>query len=221
VIATQARAEAFRKNIKSLDGYDSQLIFLDAGETLARLMNGGQPDWRLFERVIESAINRFARQSEGTALRIYGEMVGLLWNAGKYAAAIRLEQFWNQLLSSYSFNLYCAYPIDVFGNEFQVAALDALLCAHTHVISAAKGDELAAAINRSMDDLLGRRAEGLRRLMFSSHWPSWARMPKGEADILWIRNNLPDEAESIVARARQYFQISNGRSELTPAGVSR
>jgi hypothetical protein len=210
VIATRPHIEAFCKKIECLDS--RQLILLDAADTLAEFMSAGQPDWKLFERVIGSAIGAFGERPPGSGLRAYGEMVGLLWNSGKYAAAIRVEQFWNKLLGANSFNLYCAYPIDVFGAEFQVAAVDSLLCAHTHLVPAGANGDLDAALDRSMDDLLGRRAEGLRRLMDANFRPGWAVVARAEANILWLRNNLPDEAESIVDRARQYFQVSNSRT---------
>ena len=50
-------------------------------------------------------------------------MVGLLWKARQFAAAIRLEQLWNKLLEQSAFSFYCAYAIDVFGKDFEVANL--------------------------------------------------------------------------------------------------
>jgi PAS domain S-box-containing protein len=45
-------------------------------------------------------------------------MVALLWKEGNSAAAIRLEQHWNNLSRSHAFCLFCAYPM----NGFQGAA---------------------------------------------------------------------------------------------------
>jgi hypothetical protein len=61
-------------------------------------------------------------------------MVGLLWSARQFSAAIRLEQFWNKLLARSSFHLYCAYSIDVSEKQFQTHALDGVLSTHTHLI---------------------------------------------------------------------------------------
>jgi hypothetical protein len=119
----------------------------------------------------------------------------------------------------HAFQLYCAYPIDIFGAEFQIAALDSLLCAHTDVVPAGDTGDLQNALNRSMDDLLGRRAEGLRRLMHANFRPAWAAMPQAEANILWLRNNIPDEAESILDRARLYYHAAHRHAE--PAGQPR
>jgi hypothetical protein len=82
-------------------------------------------------------------------------MVGILWKSRQYAAAVRLEQFWNKLLSRSSFSLYCAYRIDVFGIEFHGAALDALLCTHTHLVPAEMNGSCESAINRAIEEIVG------------------------------------------------------------------
>src|SRR5262249_23185106 len=104
VIATEAHAQAFYKQIQDLDAHRQQVRWLDAKEALGQFMKGGQPDWKLFKRAIGSAIGNFGGRPAGAGLGLYGEMVGILWNEGKYAAAIRLEQFWNQLLHSQPFH---------------------------------------------------------------------------------------------------------------------
>jgi len=153
-----------------------------------------------------AAIRDVQARADITGLRAYGEMVGLLWNTGKYSGAIRLEKFWNKFLESNSFSLFCAYPIDVFGSEFQIGGLDAILRAHTHFVPA--GMDLENAVDQSMNEILGRRAEGLRSLIKTNFQPSWASMPRAEATILWLRNSLSDEAEEILARARLRYRAS-------------
>jgi hypothetical protein len=135
-------------------------------------------------------------------------MVGLLWKAGKYSAAIRLEKFWNRLLQANSFSLFCAYPIDVFGNEFQMGALDAILRTHTHLLPAGTHEDLERAIDESMNEILGRRAEGLRSLISANFRPSWATVSRAESTILWLRSNLGDDAEEILVRARLRYRAS-------------
>jgi hypothetical protein len=211
VIATPAHTAAFAREIMNLE-YDSEaVVSLDAEDTLNQCMVRGQPNWDLFEKTVGAAMRTVRKEPDHVGFRAYGEMVGILWNEGRYAAAIQLERFWNKLLNINNFSLFCAYPIDVFSNEFQIAPLDALLCAHTHLVPAGRNGDLDLAIDQSMDDVLGRRATGLRQLMEANFRPSWAVMPKAEANILWLRNNLPDEAEKIVARARKYYQTSQLR----------
>jgi hypothetical protein len=133
-------------------------------------------------------------------------MVGVLWKAGQFSAAARLEEFWNELLQASDVSLFCAYPIDVFSSEFQAASLDALLCAHTHVVPT--DSALEGALNRAMDEVLGDRVDDLRRRIKANHRPAWAVIPKPEAIILWLHNNLPGSVDQILDRARQYYQLA-------------
>ena len=59
-----------------------------------------------------------------------------------------------------------------------------------------------------MDERLGARSNGLKRLIKADYRPSWAVLPKAEGIILWLRNNLPDEAEDILGLARKYYNSS-------------
>jgi hypothetical protein len=185
---------------------EGRLVFLDAEATLSRFMVDGDPDQTRFERIIGAALGGIRTRAVHGGIRAYGEMVGVLWKAGHFSAAVRLEELWNDLLQSSDVSLFCAYPIDVFSPEFQAASVDALLCAHTHVVPADAA--LEGALNRAMDEVLGSRGDGLRRLIQENHRPAWAIIPKPEAIILWLRKNLPGSVDQILARAREYHQLA-------------
>ena len=214
LIAAKDHREAFLQQLEDL-GVDPQaamqkhgLVALDAHQTLNRFMVDGQPDWVRFETVMGAAIDEVRPQTDSAGgFRAYGEMVGILWKAGQYSAAGRLEQFWNKLLGRSSFSLFCSYPIDVFGREFQAAALDAVLSAHTHLLPAGIQGNLDRALDRAMDEILGPEANQIRSLIQASYRPSWAVMPRGEAIIFWLRTNLPGRADEILTRAREHGQI--------------
>jgi hypothetical protein len=211
VIATAEHRGSFVRQLREEAAYsravlEGRLVFLDAETTLARFMVDGEPDQGKFESVIGEAVAGVRARAVHTGIRAYGEMVGVLWQAGQIEAAVRLEQLWNQLIRRSDVSLYCAYPIDVLSPEFQHKSIDALLCAHTHVVP---GDStLEAALDRAMDEVLGGRVDGLRGLIQSNHRPAWAAVPKAEAIILWLRNNLPGSAERIIERARQYQTLA-------------
>jgi len=212
VIATGEHSQEFARRLQG-EGTDMEaavsdgrLVALDAHEALEQSMVSGRLDWGRFDRAIGSLVRQVAGRPDRTGLRAYSEMVGVLWNAGHYSAAIRLERFWNKLLASHAFNLFCAYPIDVFGKEFRIAALDALLRAHTHLLPSGTNGNLETAINRAMDEVLGPRVGDLRLLIKANYRPSWAVLPKAEAIVLWLRNNLPEDADQILSRAFQYYR---------------
>src|SRR5438445_4296155 len=112
-------------------------------------MVGGRPDRGRFESVIGTVISDI-RAHTG--------------KAGQFSAAMRLKQFWRELLTEFGFNLFCAYPIDVFNEQFQTAAVNALLSVHTHLLPAGEDGSLEGAINLAMHEVLGARAEGLKRI---------------------------------------------------------
>jgi hypothetical protein len=223
VVATPAHEQLFLRKLQ-LVGADTrawieskQLIFLDAEETLRQFLVDHQPDWLGFERVVGSAIRQVQPTNHSRGLRAYGEMVGILWKARRYAAAIRLEQLWNRLLESSSFSLFCGYSIDVFGKDFN-ADLDSVLCTHTHVIPAQTDAKLEIALNRSMDEVLGPKAEALRATIKPSRRSSWAVMPNAESTLLWLRKNLPDDADRIVERTQHhYLALSQPAESVYPA----
>ena len=208
VIASAERNDGLVRHLQQA-GVDAEqalrtrrLLFLDAHQTLARFMVDGLPDQRRFERTLETALGKIEAQ-EDSGLRAYGEMVGILWKAGQFSAAILLEQFWNNLLSRSSFRLFCAYPIDVFAKDFHPTHVDALLCAHTHLLPTAPNEELDGAIDRAMDEVLGARVEDLRLRMRADDRPDWAAIPRAEGILFWLRHNLPEQADAVIARARQ------------------
>ena len=183
---------------------EGSLVFLDAQATLDRLLLDGQPDRELFNAVVGEALRGVQARAGHTGIRAYGEMVGLLWIAGQREAAVRLEALWNGLLRSSDISLFCAYPIDVFAEEFRSENVDAVLCAHTHMIPI--DEQLEGALNRAMDEVLGERVTSLRALIKTNHRPSWGEVPRAESIILWLRSNLPGSASQIMNLARQYYQ---------------
>jgi hypothetical protein len=112
---------------------DGRLVVLDAQATLDRFMVDGQPDQDLFRAVVGSVLQGVRGRSPTGKIRAFGEMVGILWVDGHQAAATRLEEYWNELLTGSTFSLFCAYPIDIFDGGSQTAGLEAVLCAHTHM----------------------------------------------------------------------------------------
>jgi hypothetical protein len=141
VIATSEHRLLFNQELQRL-GVDTdtavrkqQFLWLDANETLSRFIMSGWPDWNRFESVIGAAV-RELKISTGKAFRGYGEMVDILWKNRQFAAALRLENFWNKLRACFSFSLYCAYQHDNSDQKSGSGNLDEVLATHTHIIPA-------------------------------------------------------------------------------------
>jgi hypothetical protein len=213
-IATAAHIRAFANRLAE-DGrspmraiHDGRLVFLGAEETLALFMVDGQPDPDSFRSVMGVVFQQLRKKTGGRELRAYGEMVSLLWNAGNSAAAVQVEHLWNEVLSENELQLFCAYQIDVFGREFQAGVIDEILCTHTHLEPEGLDGVLHGAVSRAMHEVLGASDRDLP-LLADSRALSWAVLPRGETTVLWIRDNLPEYADEILARARGYYRPSS------------
>ncbi len=113
IVATQDHAEAFQRqaaaNGADLEAAraDGSLVVVDAGRALEQFMVDGRPDPEAFHDRIGDLLQK---PGDGRAVRVYGEMVALLWDEGNVVAAIELEALWNDLGRALDFSLLCAYP---------------------------------------------------------------------------------------------------------------
>ena len=127
VVATPAHQHGFDAALEasgidvSAARRDGQYITRDAFETLSTFMVDGAPDPRRFSDAIGTLV---AEAATGRRVRVFGEMVALLWAEGNIAATLRLEELWNDLAERQPFSLLCAYPAQSFpgasdGPEFR------------------------------------------------------------------------------------------------------
>ena len=141
VVATEARRSGLDERLRAA-GADvdatracGQYVSVDASEMLSCFMVGGRPDAGRFLEVVGSLVVRAAAEGE-RRVRIFGEMVALLWAEENYDAAIRLEELWNDLHGSCPFTLFCAYPMHGFGGEMLARGLGDVCTTHARVIPA-------------------------------------------------------------------------------------
>jgi hypothetical protein len=125
----------------------SDLIVMDAKQSLDRFMDGDMPDAHQFEETIGTLVADVLNHRSGrTMIRAYGEMVDVLWKDGKAEAAIRLEMLWNKLANQYGFALLCGYAM---GNFFKQTPLFEEVCRqHTHVMPAEAPNVISTAKRR-------------------------------------------------------------------------
>lgn len=104
---------------------------LDAGELLNTFMLGGSPDRTLFQKNVGTLIAQAS--AGGRSVRVFGEMVARLWAEGDVAAALALEDLWNELAESHAFSLFCGYPMTAFEQEAATLAFTKVCEQHSHV----------------------------------------------------------------------------------------
>ena len=166
IVATEAHRRTFTEalRVKGVDVTSSvaseQIVMLDAATTLDAFMVAGVPDAKRFEQVVGGQVAALARGGSRN-VRAYGEMVDLLWTTGQSAAAIHLEEMWNELRSRHTFKLLCAYAINSFDTQDGATRVCAT---HSHVRlpEAPSGNaiqtQLAASL-RAMIAEIARRTE--------------------------------------------------------------
>ena len=146
VVATEAHRQGLDELLtaQGLDIFQAsaagRYISLDAADTLSQFIVKGFPDRQRFSEVIGGVIARAAE--EGRLVRVFGEMVALLWAEEKCDTAIHLEELWNDLRKTHRFSLFCAYPMSGFSSEALATPLIDVCAAHSVVIPAESYTEL-------------------------------------------------------------------------------
>jgi hypothetical protein len=110
VVATAAHREGIADRL-AFYGFDlptlcrgGRATLVDAHELLSTFMVGSTADATLFTRALGDVLERIRRGRDRVRVRIYGEMVDLLWRSGHADGALRLEELWNELASAHSFS---------------------------------------------------------------------------------------------------------------------
>ena len=182
-----------------------QLFTLDAAETLSRLMSGGAPEPARFEEVVGGLVARAA--SGPRRVRIFGEMVALLWAEGNPDAALRLEALWNNLQKRRPFLLFCAYPMSGFGGEAHAGPFSHVCAEHTRVVPAESYTARACADERLLAIVeLQRKAASLEAEI--------AERREAEAALRSLKDDLERESEE---RRRLLVRESAARAEAEEA----
>ena len=140
VFATKAHRKSIEERLRA-EGVDvaaaraiGQYVPIDAAETLSKLMVDGKLKPGAFAETIEPIVGQTADRWRG--VRVFGEMVALLWAEGNYDTAISLEKRWNELHETRPFLLLCAYPMGGFSGKAFTVPIGKVCGEHSHVIPA-------------------------------------------------------------------------------------
>jgi hypothetical protein len=181
VVATDTHRKlfeaAFRRAGIDVDAAidDGRYLPFDAEAVLRCFMIDGRPDAATFQRTIGAV---FDVASEGERrIRVYGEMVALLWDDGDVASALALEDLWNDLAAIHAFDLLCAYPMRAFEDEASTVAFKRICKQHTTVIPGEGYSLLATPADRSREVAqLQQQAAALTRELLRLRAPARDRV---------------------------------------------
>jgi anti-sigma regulatory factor (Ser/Thr protein kinase) len=145
LVATAAHRAAVEDMLRDTGVDVASVLGYDAEALLASFMVAESPDPDRFRDVVGGVVSVAVRGQR--PVRIFGEMVALLWDRGDVAAALALEELWNELTHDNDFSLLCAYSRDSLGGS-ALASASAMCGQHSHVTlldgvapTAPRGDE--------------------------------------------------------------------------------
>ena len=141
VIATESHRDSLAHRLKprGLDinaaRREGRFIPLDVAETLSTFMVNNMPGSNRFFEVGASLIKAAAKAGNKEHLRIAacGECAPTLWAEAKVDAAIRLEQLWDQLATTYDIDTLCGYSLSGFHSEKDKNAFQSICAEHAAV----------------------------------------------------------------------------------------
>ena len=205
LIATPAHRALFERQLEQAGLAPAQaiergqLVVLDAGETLGRFTPGGMPDWLTFHALIGGVIAEI--RLSYPSVRAYGEMVDVLWQRGERDAAIRLEEFWNDLAKLQTFSLLCAYYMDNLDAAAYAGPLECVCKVHTHLIPARDYGVFTQTVMDAARQVLDKPLANMLLAIAAGNQPA-TRMPLGQATLLWLKRNMPRTADKVLGEVR-------------------
>ena len=175
---------------------------LHAEDVLARIAGAGPGQWGQFRGVVGGLIERVRPSGQGS-VRVYGEMVDLLWKRGEFQTAIRLEQHWNDLARLHPFSMFCTYMLDSAEAGSYDGPLHEIGHAHSDIIATDDDERFREALDAASRNILGGPlTEVIGRTHQAGH-PGEDRLPAGQRTMLWIMRNMPGSGARVLELARR------------------
>ncbi len=109
---------------------DGRLVEVDATRTVEAMLVAGAVDRGRFLGLVDRGL---ALGAPGRPVRIFGEMVAVLWQRGQVAAALELEDRWNELAEVREFRLLCGYLVEAL-SEASLTEVGQVCAAHSTLV---------------------------------------------------------------------------------------
>lgn len=207
LIATPAHSALFVERLAGAHDAMARgcLVVVDAVGCLRKFMVDGMPDRAGFMHVATEVVDR-VRGAGYSKVRLYGEMVDLLWEDA-FDAAVRLEEMWNEFLATNGLCLLCAYRIDNFDRYTHRGVMAQISATHSHLIPVEDYPRFDRAVERAYTDVFGAEndAQKLRVLLAEALAPPTV-MPRAQAALLALREINDHTADAVLELARRYYE---------------
>lgn len=179
-----------------------QLTLLDADGTLPKFMAGNDPDGKIFKPLAAQTIAKARAGGKYPRVRWWGEMVNVLYANGNPRGSNRLEELFDEVAHEESIAIFCSFLMDKFDPKIYEEAFGNVCRTHSHVIPADDYVQHRLIVNRAMLEVIGELRPA--QLQSLKSWQGAASlMPSSQALLLWVREQMPEHFEQVLAKARQ------------------
>jgi len=180
------------------------LIIRDARASLDRFLRPTGPDPMAFRTFVSEVLDPIEAAGR-IRIRVFGEMVDLLWRQD-LAATVRLEALWSEVLIERQVTLLCGYRIDNFDRHVHRGLLHQISRSHSHLVPVEDYTRLDGAVDRAYKDVFGDSPDTAKLRELMAVYPTTTtRMPASEAALVALREVRGDIADAVLERARDYY----------------
>jgi hypothetical protein len=205
--AIRSRLEAEGVDVQAAQAR-GQLVLVDAHEFLPRIMRNAMPDSAVFNGVVGDVIGRARDGGRYERVRIWGELVDVLWERGDVAASMSLEDLFDQIGKKRELSTFCSFRMDNFNSDVHARMLPRLGTNHSHLIPVDDYGRLERAVADALRNTVGAdEAIVLERRLRSRYQPPF-NMPPAQALLLALRQFLPTLAEPVLQLSRELYALS-------------
>lgn len=143
VVLTESHRDGIAMRLKAqgldVDAATQQgtYIQLDVAKMLSKFMVNDMPDSARFFEAALGLIQSASKVARGEHSRLVacGEGVAFLWAEGKADAAIRLEQLWDEVATTFQVEILCGYALSSFHGEEDEKVFQSICAQHSAVHS--------------------------------------------------------------------------------------
>jgi len=182
-----------------------QLTVLDADKFLLRFMREGMPDAQTLLGLAREIVVRARGASREGKVRVWGEMVNVLWQRGAVAASMHLDELFNRVAHDHNLAIFCSFLMDNFSGEVHARVLPTIGRTHTHLIPAERYACLERAVAEALRETVGPVDAGVLESLLLTRYPAPLDMPRPQALLLALRQLLPLVADAVLVRSRRLY----------------
>jgi len=185
-----------------------QLTVVDADELLPRFMRGAMPDAPVFNALFADVVRQARARGSYQTVRVWGEMVDVLWERDDVAASMNLEDLFDQLNKKLDMAIFCSFLMDNFDGDVHAHMLPRLGTNHSHLIPVEDYARLERAVADALRETVGPDEARVLESRLLSHYRPPFNMPRSQALLLALRQFLPTVADPVLERSRSLYSVA-------------